>query len=75
LKIWNKIKRVTVLGEGTELSQRVLGGAPWAGLPGVLCIAVPSNVLDEYATALKVELDGPLDLYSGNGDVITMNVS
>jgi alpha-L-fucosidase len=72
--IRNKIKRVSVLGSNTELSQRMLGGAPWAGLPGVLWIGVPSDVLDPLATVLKVELDGPLDLYSGSGDVVTMNV-
>lgn len=69
----NAIKRVTVLGSGQELTHRVTGGAPWAHLPGILWVDVPETVLDAQATVLKVELDGELDLYSGSGDVVTMN--
>jgi hypothetical protein len=29
--------------------------------------------LDDHATVVKLELDGPLDLYTGAGDVVTAN--
>lgn len=71
--IRNAIKRVTVLGSGTELAARKLGGADWVNIPGVLWIQVPEAELDANATVIKVELDGPLDLYSGAGQAIESN--
>jgi alpha-L-fucosidase len=71
--IQNEVKRVSVVGGG-ELTHKKIGGAPWAKLPGILYIDVPDSVLDPEATVLKVELDGPLNLYAGAGDVVTLNV-
>jgi alpha-L-fucosidase len=71
--ILNEVRRVSVVGGG-ELTQRKIGGAPWAKLPGMLWIDVPDSALDPDATVLKVELDGALDLYTGHGDAVTFNV-
>lgn len=71
--IRNKVTRVTVVGSGEELKHRKLGGAPWMNIPGVLSIDVPEGVLDPHATVLKIELDGPLDLYTGSGHAIESN--
>ncbi len=71
--IRNAVKRVSVVGSGTELPFRKVGGAPWMNIPGVLWITVPEAALDPNATVLKVELDGPLDLYSGSGHAIESN--
>ena len=71
--IKNEIKKITILGNGAECSSRRLGGAPWIGVPGVLSIDIPKDALDEYVTVLKLELDGPLDLYSGEGIEIFEN--
>ncbi|MEI6082671.1 MAG: alpha-L-fucosidase [Verrucomicrobiota bacterium] len=68
--IYNKIRRVTILGD-TEVKYRKLDGA-W-GLPGILWIEMPERQLDSDATVVKVELDGPLRLYTGAGAVITAN--
>ena len=66
--IRNKIKRITVLGDGRELSHRKSGGAPWKNIPGILWVQVPEGTpLDPNATVLKIELEGPLDLYHGSG--------
>ena len=70
--IRNKILKTSILG-GHEVQNRKLGGAPWAGLPGVLWIKVPEMEIDADATVIKVELEGPLDLYSGAGDNVTFN--
>jgi alpha-L-fucosidase len=70
--IRNNVQRASVLG-GPELKQRKIGGAPWAHLPGVLWIDVPGEAVDPLATVIKVELEGPLDLYTGAGDAVTFN--
>ena len=71
--IRNAIKRVSVVGTGAELPSRKVGGASWANIPGVLWVDVPESALDRNATVLKIELDGPLDLYGGRGQVIEQN--
>lgn len=68
----NPVRRASILG-GPETSHRKLGGAPWAHLPGVLWIDVPESAVDPLATVIKVELEGPLDLYTGSGDAVTFN--
>ncbi|MGW2383526.1 alpha-L-fucosidase [Streptomyces sp. NPDC001658] len=61
-----KVRRVTVLGTGTELAHRVVGGLHEA--VGVLWIDPPSSAdLDPHATVLALELDGELELYRGSG--------
>ena len=69
----NLVQRATVMGHEGELSHRVLGGAPWAHLPGITWIDMAGAPLDDDVTVIKLELDGPLDLYTGAGDVITAN--
>ncbi len=71
--IRNHVRRASILG-GPEVNHRKLGGAPWADLPGVLWVDVPEKFLDPDATVLKLELEGPLNLYSGSGDAVTFNV-
>ncbi|MFF4353501.1 alpha-L-fucosidase [Streptomyces sp. NPDC001530] len=62
----NPVRRVTVLGTGTELGHHITGGLDT--VPGVTWIDAPAAAdLDEYATVLAVELDGELDLYRGAG--------
>lgn len=65
--IRNPVARASVLGYG-ETSVRKVGGAPWAGLPGVTWVKVPEGAIDPLATVVKLEFDHPLDLYSGAGD-------
>ncbi|GGN49110.1 glycosyl hydrolase [Streptomyces albiflavescens] len=62
----NAVRRVTVLGTGTELDHHITGGLD--AVPGVTWIDAPAAAdLDAYATVLAVELDGELDLYRGTG--------
>jgi alpha-L-fucosidase len=71
--IHNELKKVTVLGTGAECPTKRVGGAPWLGVPGTLWIDVPGESTDEYVTVLKIELDGPLNLYGGKGVEIDAN--
>ncbi|WP_034263588.1 alpha-L-fucosidase [Actinospica robiniae] len=60
------IRRVSVLGSGTELAHRVYGG--FDEFPGLHWIEAPTAAdADPHATVLAVELDGELDLYRGMG--------
>lgn len=60
------VRRVTVVGTGTELGHRITGGLHET--PGVLWIEPPTEAdLDPHATVLAVELDGELELYRGSG--------
>jgi alpha-L-fucosidase len=69
----NAVKRVTALGHPEEMTHQKIGGAPWAKIPGVLWIDVPEKVLDPKTTVLKLELEGPLDLYRGGSGAIEQN--
>ncbi|MEI6197259.1 MAG: alpha-L-fucosidase [Verrucomicrobiota bacterium] len=69
----NKIRSATIVGGGTQLARRISGGASWANIPGVLWLTVPESACQPLGTALKLELEGPLDLYTGEGQVITQN--
>lgn len=60
------VKRVRVVGTGSELTHRVTGGLH--DVPGVLWIDAPAVAdTDAHATVLALELDGELDLYRGAG--------
>ncbi|MEY9942757.1 alpha-L-fucosidase [Streptacidiphilus sp. MAP5-52] len=62
----NTVKRVTVLGTGTALAHRTVGGL--GAVPGVLWIDAPhGSDVDRHATVLALELEGELDLYRGFG--------
>jgi alpha-L-fucosidase len=71
--IRNNVKRVSVVGSGHEVKHEKIGGAAWMDIPGMLWIDVPESEFDRNATVLKVELDGPLDLYTGAGQAIESN--
>ncbi|MFB3895720.1 MAG: alpha-L-fucosidase [bacterium] len=58
----NDVKRATVLGSGTELKYKKLGGAPWAGIPGILWIEVPEPENDQYCTVIKLEFEEPISI-------------
>ena len=69
----NAVKRVRVVGSETELSHEVFNKLSWSEVPGLLEIDVPEEVLDPAFTVLAVELDGPVRIYRGSGQVITFN--
>jgi alpha-L-fucosidase len=63
----NKIQEITVVGNGTKLSHKIVGKISWSHVPGLVYIDVPSVVLDKYVTVLKLKLDKPVKLYRGQG--------
>lgn len=63
----NKIEDISVVGNGTQLTHKVVGKISWSPVPGLVYITVPENISDKYITVLKVKLDKPLKLYRGQG--------
>ena len=63
----NEIKRISVVGGSQDLGHKVVGKISWSPVPGLVYIDVPPNVQDKYMTVLAVELNGPVQLYSGKG--------
>lgn len=71
--IINEIESVTLLATGESIPYKMIGGAPWMGIPGVLWIDLPKEATDPAATVLRVALKDPLRLYEGHGEAITQN--
>lgn len=63
----NKIQEISVLGNNTRLSHKIVGKISWSPVPGLVYIHVPEGVQDPYVTVLKLKLDKPIQLYSGKG--------
>ena len=71
--VMNAVKKIWVVGDGAELNFRVYNKLSWSEVPGVVYIDVPEDKLDANITVLAVQLDGPVRLYAGAGQVITSN--
>ena len=69
----SKIKNVRVVGTNRTLDWTLYNDIDWSEVPGVYYIDVPEDVLDEKITVLALELDSPLRLYRGSGQVISFN--
>jgi alpha-L-fucosidase len=63
----NTIKRINVLGTNHNVPHKIVGKISWSPVPGLVFIKVPEKFKDPYMTVLKLELDGPLKLYRGQG--------
>ena len=63
----NAIKEISVVGNGTKLSHKVVGKISWSPVPGLVYIDVPKGVQDKYITVLELKLDKPVKLYQGRG--------
>ncbi|MCF0176664.1 MAG: alpha-L-fucosidase [Bacteroidales bacterium] len=71
--IVNDVKRAWVVGSGRELNIKVYNKLSWSEVPGILYIDIPEEVVDEQITVIGVQLDGPIRLYRGEGQVISIN--
>ena len=67
------IKKVRVVGTDRTLDWTLYNDIDWSEVPGVYYINVPEDVLDEHITVLALELEGPLSLYRGSGQVMSFN--
>lgn len=71
--IMNGVKRVRVVGSQHDVPYKIYNKLSWSEVPGLLYIDLPEKELDPNITVLAVELDSPIKLYAGSGQVITSN--
>ena len=69
----SRVKKVRVVGTDKELSWKQYNDISWSQVPGVYYINVPDDVLDPEITVLALELEEPVKLYTGEGQVMTFN--
>jgi alpha-L-fucosidase len=69
----NKVNRIWVVGNGTKLSQKIVGKQYWSKVPGLLYIDLPEKAQDKDVTVVAVLLDGEVDLYRNEGQKIESN--
>ncbi|WP_290540710.1 alpha-L-fucosidase [Alistipes sp.] len=67
------VKRVRVVGTDRELTWKRYNDISWSEVPGVYYIDVPDEVLDERITVLALDLEEPVRLYRGSGQIISFN--
>lgn len=71
----SRIKKVRVVGTDRELDWKHYNDISWSQVPGVYYINVPEDVLDPEITVLALELEEPVKLYRGEGQVMSFNDS
>ena len=69
----NSINRVWVVGNATRLNSQILGKLYCSQVPGIVYIDIPESTLDPRGTVVAVLLDGPISLYTDEGQVIESN--
>jgi alpha-L-fucosidase len=64
----NKIVSAQLLGSSKQVGYKTVGKISWSKKPGVVFFDVKkSSRSDRYYKVIKVQLDGPIRLYSGSG--------
>lgn len=71
--IVNDVRDVRIVGSDVRPSYTIYNKISWSEVPGVLYVNVPDEALDPDMTVVAIHLDGPVRLYRGHGQVITMN--
>ncbi len=69
----SRVKRARVVGVEGDLSWKQYNDISWSEVPGVYYIDVPEEALDERITVLALELEEPVKLYRGSGQIISFN--
>ena len=69
----DNIKNIRVVGSDIAPSWKIYNKLSWTDVPGLLEITVPEEALDSAITVLAIETNGPVTLYRGAGQVVTMN--
>lgn len=69
----SRIARVRVVGTDRELTWKQYNDISWSEVPGVYYIDVPEEVLDEQITVLALDMEEPVRLYRGSGQILSFN--
>lgn len=63
----NKVLKAEIVGSKAVPTPRIVGKISWSPVPGILYIDLPTAGLDADMTVVKLTLDGPIKLYTGQG--------
>lgn len=70
----SEVENISLLHNGKKLSAKLTGGSPYMGVPGTWWINLTEEDCHEIgSTVIKIELKEPLELYRGEGKVISFN--
>ncbi|MCH5329895.1 MAG: alpha-L-fucosidase [Alistipes sp.] len=69
----SRVNNIRVVGTDRNADWKLYNDISWSEVPGVYYIEVPEEALDERITVLAVELDEPVRLYRGSGQIISIN--
>ncbi|MBD5308002.1 MAG: alpha-L-fucosidase [Bacteroides sp.] len=69
----SRIKNIRVVGTDKNLTWKQYNDISWSEVPGVYYIDVPEDVLDPQITVLALEMEEPVKLYRGSGQVMSFN--
>lgn len=70
----NTPKKISVLGSPEmNIAVKNAGGAPWNKVPPTRFLNVPDELEIGHGRVLKIELDEPIDLYTGKSGTISQN--
>jgi len=70
----NTPKKISVLGSPEiKIAMKNVGGAPWNKVPPTRFLDVPDELEIGLGRVLKIELNEPIDLYTGKSGTISQN--
>ena len=69
----SKVKNVRIVGTDFSIAWQQYNDISWSEVPGVYYFDIPEDALDAEMTVMAIELDEPVKLYCGPGQVISFN--
>lgn len=69
----SRVKSARIVGNNTPVDWKIYNDISWSASPGVYYFNIPEDALDPEITVMALELDSPVTLYEGAGQVISFN--
>lgn len=69
----SRVKSARIVGNNTPVDWKIYNDISWSASPGVYYFNIPEEALDPEITVMALELDSPVTLYEGAGQVISFN--
>lgn len=69
----SRVKNVRIVGTDFSVAWQQYNDISWSEVPGVYYFDIPEEALDAEITVMAIELDEPVKLYCGPGQVISFN--
>lgn len=69
----SRVKNVRIVGTDFSVAWQQYNDISWSEVPGVYYFDIPEYALDAEMTVMAIELDEPVKLYCGPGQVISFN--